>query len=101
MRDWIAQLLNFEKKFARGCPLTQTPTQMFQNQFLISDSHGIMDILVSIEMIFQALQTSAQAIQIDHQLSEVENPKIPGIQPNHETLRKNVQVAISPVITSG
>ena len=38
-----------------------------------------MDILVSFEIIFQALQTAA--IQIDDRLSEVKNPKNPGIQP--------------------
>ena len=45
------------EKFVQGCPPTQTPTQKFQNDFSVSVSHGIMDILVSFEMIFQALQT--------------------------------------------
>ena len=44
------------EKFVQDCPPTQTPTQKFQNEFLRSGSHGIIDILVSIEMIFQALQ---------------------------------------------
>ena len=66
---------DFDKKFARGCPPTQTPTQMFQNQFLISDSHGIMDILVSIEMIFQALQTRLSRLMIKSVKSKI--PKFP------------------------
>ena len=63
------------EKFAPGCPPTQTPTQMIQNEFLIPDSHGIIDILVSIEMIFQALQIELSRLIIELVKSEV--PKIP------------------------
>ena len=45
------------EKFVQGCPPTQTPTQKFQNEFLISSSHGIMDILVSFDTIFSPLKT--------------------------------------------
>ena len=71
---------DMNKKFVQGCPPTQTPTQKFQNDFSVSVSHGIMDILVSFEMIFQATNLG---IQIDDQISEVENSKIPGIQPSY------------------
>ena len=42
----------FWTKNVAGCLPTQTPTQKFQNEFLITVSHGIMDILVLFEMIF-------------------------------------------------
>ena len=52
------------EKFVQDCPPTQTPTQKFQNEFLRSGSHGIIDILVSIEMIFQALKTELSRFMI-------------------------------------
>ena len=66
---------DMNEKFAPGCPPTQTPTQMIQNEFLIPDSHGIIDILVSIEMIFQALQIELSRLMIE--LVKWEVPKIP------------------------
>ena len=63
------------EKFVQGCPPTQTPTQKFQNEFLISGSHGIMDILVSFVMISQALQTELSRFMIDRVWSKI--PKFP------------------------
>ena len=45
------------ERFARGCPPTQTPTQKFKNGFLIFSSQGIALRLVSLKMIFEALQS--------------------------------------------
>ena len=74
-----AQLKNasfdMNKKFVQGCPPTQTPTQKFQNDFSVSVSHGIMDILVSFEMIFQALQTWVSRLMIKSVKSKI--PKFP------------------------
>ena len=53
------------EKFVQGCPPTQTPTQKFQNEFSVSVSQGNIDILVSFERIFQALQTEPPRFMID------------------------------------
>ena len=63
------------KKFAPDCPPTQTPTQKFENGFSVSVSHGIMDILVSLETIFQALQTELSGLMIKSVKSKI--PKFP------------------------
>ena len=51
------------------------PPQKFQSEFLISVSHGIMDILVSIEMILRALQTELSRFIIGSVKSKI--PKFP------------------------
>ena len=82
---WIFSCASFElcKKFFAGCPPTQTPTQKFKSEFWIFSSQEIGSILVSLEMIFEALQSS-QAIQIQVWLALFKSPKNPGIQPKHE-----------------
>ena len=40
------------EKFARGCPLTQTPTQKFKSGISIFNSQGMGSTLVSLRMIF-------------------------------------------------
>ena len=63
------------EKFVAGCLPTQTPTQKFQNEFLISESHGIVDILLSFELIFQTLQTELSRFMIESARSKI--PKFP------------------------
>ena len=62
------------KKFARGCPPTQTPTQKLKSVFERLSSQKIGSSSVSLNMIFCALQSELFNIQI--LFSESKNPWI-------------------------
>ena len=60
------------EKFARGCPLTQTPTQKFKSWFLRFSSQILDSSLVSLKIIFGASKSELFRLKL-HML----NSKIP------------------------
>ena len=59
------------EKIARGCQPTQTPTQKLQNEFLIISSKEIDPSLVSLERVFECLQSELFRFKYDSLSSEI------------------------------
>ena len=69
------------EKFVGECPSTQTPTQKLWSQFLKFSSEKISSSWVSLEMIFEALQSELFRFKF-HSLG-LKIFKNPGIQPSY------------------
>ena len=61
---------------------TQTPTQKLKSGFLMFSSQEIGSSSVSLEIIFQALQS--ELFRFKFFFAGLKNPKNPGIQPMHK-----------------
>ena len=57
-----AESFDLCEKFARRCPPTQTPTQKLKHEFSIISSKESAPSLISLEMVFEYLQSEAQIL---------------------------------------
>ena len=73
--EFLCASFDLDQKFARGCPPTQTPTQKLKSGFLRFSSQEIGSSLLSLEVIFEALQSELPRFNL-HALS-LKIPKIP------------------------
>ena len=60
------------EKFARWCPPTQTPTRKFKTGISIFSSQGMGSTLVSLRMIFKALQSELFRLKFHSLSSKIE-----------------------------
>ena len=70
-------------KFARSCPLTQSPTKKLKKDFSTCEFHGIVAILISLND-FNHSHRFFKLYKLRRKLIlKIEIPKIPRIQPAH------------------